>query len=182
MCGGNKQKYFTILIVLSSLLTACYCSENSIYRARYRNHPISSYKQHRAELREKDCDKEKDLEISNQFAQTLTHETIKNSKFEPYEEAEVDQKNEDADYEILSSKVARSADGNNDGEKCDDANGQNRRDDFMDSWGTNKGAGSMKKTTNIALKAAQEAKAAEEGKFSSKTTANLNLIFNFKFV
>lgn len=170
MCGGIKLNYFTILIVLSSLFVASYCSENSIYRARYHNHQNPAFKQHRAALAEKNCDKEKDMEISNQFAQTLTHETIKNSKYEPYDE--VDEKNEEEDYEILSSKVARSAD-RNDGEKCDDANGQDKRDDFMDSWGS-KGVGSMKKTTNIALKAAQEAKAAEEGNFLRKSIACLD--------
>lgn len=129
--------------------------DGEILRSRYHNHR-PAYKLHQdSEIKE--YNKEKDLEIE----QTLTHNSIKNSKFEPLNESENgDQENTNEDYDEMKSKIARSAD-QGENEKCDDANGQDRRDDFMGTWSRK---GNSKKTLNIALKAAQEAKAAEEGK------------------
>lgn len=142
--------------------------QNSLYRVHFHNHQVPSYKLRQSDPGVKECDKEKDSEISNQFARTLTHESVKNSRYEPYEEEEMDQKNIEEEYEEMKTKVARSVD-NKDDEKCGD--NQDRRNDFMGSWGSGT---SSKKTTNIALKAAQEAKAAEEGKIHFSHQFNNN--------
>jgi hypothetical protein len=162
MCGKIKEKFCLILSILITFAVSCSSKD---YQARFRNHQVPYNFRHESAKLNKCDDKEKDYEVSNQFAQTFTHESMKNSKIEQpsYEEEMTNQKNEEEeDYSNKKSKFSRSLDYKED-EKCGDGGGENRKNDYMNSWSSGSG-GSMKKTTNIALKAAQEAKAAEEGK------------------
>lgn len=167
MCGKINEKFCLILSILITLAVSCSSREASFYQARFRNHQVPYNFRHESAKLNKCDNKEKDLEVSNQYAQTFTHESLKNSKIEQpsYEEEMTNQKSVEEDYNNnninMKTKFSRSLDYKED-EKCGDG-GENRKNDFMNSWNTG-GGGSMKKTTNIALKAAQEAKAAEEGK------------------
>lgn len=149
----ENHRISTIFAIAIILLTPVLCQDIK-FRSHYHKIPYKLH--HYDEDIANEYGNEKDIEFVKKFAQASSrHESGKRYEMEL------------TDDEVPHVQE-RSADCN-DEEKCKDGKDQDRRNDFMDLGGI----GASKKTTNIALKAAQEAKAAEEaqegaGKEASK--------------